>query len=67
MFDRLVNQYLEPRKASSGNDAVPRTAAGVTTRCRRVSKAAAAEQYERCASGLNQINVFEDQLATLAR
>jgi hypothetical protein len=65
LFDRLTNQYLEPRKAElrerrsaanrrRGDDSLSTT-----------EQAEATEQYERCASGLDQISVFEDVLQEL--
>ncbi len=67
VFDRLQNRYLEPRKAllrerrsaanrRRGDDSLSTS-----------EKAAAAEAYERCESGLEQVAVFEDQLTTLAQ
>ncbi len=67
VFDRLQNRYLEPRKAllrerrSSANRR--RSDDSLSTS----EKAAAADEYARCESGLEQITVFEDQLAELAQ
>jgi len=67
IFDRLQNRYLEPRKAllrerrsaanrRRGDDSLSAS-----------EKAAAAEEYARCESGLEQIGVFEERLAELAK
>lgn len=66
LFDRLQNRYLEPRKSllrerrsaanrRRGDDALPAS-----------EQAAAADQYARCESGLEQITVLEDRLGELA-
>jgi hypothetical protein len=65
LFDRLSNQYLEPRKAELREQ---RSAANRRRSDESLSaseQAKAAEQYERCASGLDQIAVFEDVLQDL--
>ncbi|WP_049931195.1 BREX-5 system adenine-specific DNA-methyltransferase PglX [Halosimplex carlsbadense] len=65
LLDRLANQYLEPRKAELRER---RSAANRRRSDESLStseQAEAAEQYERCASGLNQISVFEDVLQDL--
>ncbi|AZH24852.1 BREX-5 system adenine-specific DNA-methyltransferase PglX [Haloplanus aerogenes] len=67
LLDRLANQYLEPRKAELRER---RSAANRRRSDESLStseQAEAAEQYERCASGLNQISVFEDVLQDLGR
>jgi hypothetical protein len=67
VFDRLQNRYLEPRKAllrerrsaanrRRGDDSLSAS-----------EKAAAAEEYARCESGLEQIGVFEERLSELAQ
>jgi type I restriction-modification system DNA methylase subunit len=66
LFDRLSNQYLEPRKAELREQ---RSAANRRRSDESLSaseQAKAAEQYERCASGLDQIAVFEDVVQNLA-
>jgi len=66
LFDRLSNQYLEPRKAELREQ---RSAANRRRSDESLSaskQAEAAEQYERCASGLDQIAVFEDVVQDLA-
>jgi hypothetical protein len=66
VLDRLQNEYLEPRKAlfrerrsaasrRRGDDSLPAS-----------ERSAVAEEYARCESGLEQIDVFEDRLAELA-
>jgi hypothetical protein len=65
LFDRLSNQYLEPRKAELREQ---RSAANRRHSDESLSaseQAEAAEQYERCASGLDQIAVFEDVVQDL--
>jgi len=60
LFDRLANQYLEPRKAELREQ---RSAANRRRGDESLSaseQAEAAEQYERCASGLDQITISED-------
>jgi hypothetical protein len=67
VFDRLQNGYLEPRKACL------RERRSVANRRRgddslsASEQAAAADEYARCESGLEQIGVFEERLADLAR
>jgi len=65
LFDRLSNRYLEPRKA----DLRERRSAANRRRgddsLSASEQADAAERYERCASGLDQIAVFEDVLQEL--
>lgn len=65
LFDRLSNQYLEPRKAEL------RERRSVADRRRSDDSLSASEQseaaelYKRCASGLAQISIFEDVLQNL--
>jgi hypothetical protein len=67
VFDRLQNGYLDPRKA------LLRERRSVANRRRgddslsTSEKLAAADEYARCESALEQIAVFEDRLAELAR
>jgi len=67
VFDRLQNRYLEPRKAllrerrsaanrRRGDDSLSAS-----------EKAEAAEEYDRCESGLEQIELFEERMAELAQ
>ena len=65
LFDRLSNQYLEPRKAALRER---RSAANRRRNDESLAaseQAEAAEQYDRCASGLDQIAAFEDVLQEL--
>jgi len=67
VFDRLQNRYLEPRKNLLRER---RSAANRRRSDDSLStgeQAEAAEEYARCESGLEQIAVFEDRLADLAR
>nr|WP_233516873.1 BREX-5 system adenine-specific DNA-methyltransferase PglX [Haloferax sp. Atlit-6N] len=67
VFDRLQNRYIEPRKAllrerrSSANRRRGDDSLSAS------EKAAAAEEYARCESGLEQIGVFEERLSELAQ
>jgi hypothetical protein len=66
LFDRLATQYLEPRKAELRER---RTAADRRRGDDSLSaseQAEAAETYERCESGLNQIAVFEEVVQDLS-
>ncbi|MFC7074180.1 BREX-5 system adenine-specific DNA-methyltransferase PglX [Halovenus rubra] len=67
IFDRLQNNYLEPRK----NLLRERRSAANRRRSNdslsASEQAEAAEEYARCESGLEQIAVFEDRLAELAQ
>ena len=67
VFDRLQNRYLEPRKnrlrerrgaanRRQGDDSLSTS-----------EQAEAAEEYARCESGLEQVELFEDRLADLAQ
>jgi hypothetical protein len=67
IFDRLQNRYLEPRKT------ILRERRSAANRRRgddslsTSEQAEAAEEYNRCESGLEQVAVFEDRLAALAQ
>lgn len=66
VFDRLTKQYLEPRKAELRER---RSAANRRRSDDSLSpseQAEAAEEHDRCASGLDQIVVFEDVMQNLA-
>jgi len=65
LFDRLANQYLEPRKAELRERRSAANRRRGDDSLSTSEQAEAAEQYERCASGLNQINVFEDVIQEL--
>jgi hypothetical protein len=67
VFDRLQNRYLEPRKSVLRER---RSAANRRRSDESLSaseQAAAAEEYDRCESGVEQIAVLEDRFADLAR
>jgi hypothetical protein len=67
VLDRLQNRYLEPRKTLLRER---RSAANRRRGDESLSaseKAAAAEEYARCESGLEQISAFEDRLTELAQ
>jgi type I restriction-modification system DNA methylase subunit len=67
VFDRLQNRYLEPRK----NLLRERRSAANRRRSddslSASEQAEAAEEYTRCESGLEQIEVFENRLAKLTQ
>jgi len=65
LLDRLANQYLEPRKAELRERRSAANRRRSDDSLSASEQAEAAEQYERCASGLNQISVFEDVLQEL--
>jgi hypothetical protein len=67
LFDRLTNQYLEPRKAELRERRSAANRRRSDDSLSTSEQAEAAEQYERCASGLDQIAVFEDVLQELGR
>ena len=65
LFDRLSNQYLEPRKAELRERRSAANRRRSDDSLSASEQAEAAERYERCASGLDQIAVFEDVLQEL--
>jgi hypothetical protein len=65
VFDRLSNRYLEPRKAELRERRSAANRRRSDDSLSASEQAEAAEQYERCASGLDQIAVFEDVLQEL--
>ena len=65
LFDRLSNQYLEPRKAELRERRSAANRRRSDDSLSTSEQAEAAEQYERCASALNQISVFEDVIQEL--
>jgi hypothetical protein len=65
LFDRVANQYLEPRKAELRERRSAANRRRSDDSLSTTEQAAAAERYERCASGLDQIAVFEDVLQDL--
>jgi hypothetical protein len=66
VFDRLQNRYLDPRKdlLRERRNAANRRRGDNSLSASQ--QAEAAEEYTRCQSGLEQIQVFEDRLAELA-
>ena len=66
LFDRLSNQYLEPRKAELREQRSATNRRRSDESLSASEQAEATEQYERCASGLDQIAVFEDVVQDLA-
>ncbi|SEO75703.1 N-6 DNA Methylase [Halorientalis persicus] len=65
LFDRLANQYLEPQKAELRERRSAANRRRSDDSLSASEQAEAAEQYERCASGLDQIAVFEDVIQDL--
>jgi hypothetical protein len=65
LLDRLANQYLEPRKAELRERRSAANRRQSDDSLSASEQAEAAEQYQRCASGLDQIAVFEDVLQEL--
>ncbi len=65
LFDRLSNRYLEPGKAELRERRSAANRRRSDDSLSASEQAEAAEQYERCASGLDQIAVFEDVLQEL--
>ncbi|MCJ0618001.1 BREX-5 system adenine-specific DNA-methyltransferase PglX [Haloarcula hispanica] len=66
IFDRLQNQYLEPRRTYLRER---QTAANSRRNDESLSsseRADAVEEYERCESGLEQLSAFEEQLGELS-
>ncbi len=65
LFDRLSKQYLEPRKAELREQRSAANRRRGDDSLSATEQAEAAELYERCASGLDQISVFEEVLQQL--
>ncbi len=66
IFDRLQNQYLEPRRTYLRER---QTAANSRRNDESLSsseRADAVEEYEQCESGLEQLSAFEEQLGELS-
>jgi hypothetical protein len=66
LFDRLQNRYLEPRKAELRERREAANRQRSDDSLSASEQAAAAETYDECTSGLNQIAAFEEALADLA-
>jgi len=67
VFDRLQNRYLEPCKAHLRERRSAANRRRGDDSLSASEKAAAAEEYARCESGLEQIGVFEERLSELAQ
>ncbi|WP_204366094.1 hypothetical protein [Halogeometricum pallidum] len=65
MLDRLTSKYLEPRKAELRERRSTANRRRSDDSLSTSEQAEAAEKYERCTSGLNQISVFEDVIQEL--
>ena len=66
IFDRLQNQYLEPRRTHLRERRAAANSRRNDDSLSASERADAAEEYERCESGLEQLSVFEEQLGELA-
>ncbi|WP_226042474.1 BREX-5 system adenine-specific DNA-methyltransferase PglX [Natrinema sp. DC36] len=67
IFDRLQNQYLEPRRTYLRERRAAANSRRNDESLSTSERADAAEEYERCESGLEQLSVFEEQLGELAQ
>lgn len=65
LFDRLTNRYLEPRKATLRERRSAANRRRSDESLDASERAAAADEYDRCASALDQIAVFKDVLQDL--
>ncbi len=66
IFDRLQNQYLEPRRTHLRERRAATNSRRNDESLSTSERADAAEEYERCESGLEQLSVFEEQFGELA-
>ena len=66
IFDRLQNQYLEPRRTYLRERRAAANSRRNDESLSTPEQAEAAKEYERCESGLEQLSVFEEQLGELA-
>ncbi|CAP15650.2 BREX-5 system adenine-specific DNA-methyltransferase PglX [Halobacterium salinarum] len=66
IFDRLQNQYLEPRRTHLREQRAAANSHRNDDSLSTSERAGAAEEYERCESGLEQLSIFEEQLGGLA-
>jgi len=66
IFDRLQNQYLEPRRTYLRERRAAANSRRNDESLSTSERADAAAEYERCESGLEQLSVFEEQLGKLA-
>jgi len=67
IFDRLQNQYLEPRRTHLRERRAAANSRRNDESLSTSERADAAEEYERCESGLEQLSIFEEQLGELAQ
>jgi hypothetical protein len=67
IFDRLQNQYLEPRRTHIRERRAAANSRRNDESLSTSERADAAEEYERCESGLEQLSIFEEQLGELAQ
>ena len=66
IFDRLQNQYLEPRRTHLRERRAAANSRRNDESLSTSEHADAAEEYEWCESGLEQLSLFEEQLGKLA-
>ncbi|MDL0125897.1 BREX-5 system adenine-specific DNA-methyltransferase PglX [Halobacterium salinarum] len=67
LFDALTNRYLEPRKAELRERRSASERRRSDESLSASQQAAAAEEYDRCVSGLQQIEQFEEVMQDLAQ
>jgi hypothetical protein len=67
VFDRLKNHYLEPRRNLLRERRSAANRRQTDDSLSTSEQAEAAEEYGRCESGLEQIQVFEDRLSELVQ
>ena len=66
-FDRLQNRYLEPRRTLLRERRAVANSRRNDQSLSAQERADAAEEYERCESGIEQLSIFEEQLGELAQ
>ncbi|WP_231187581.1 BREX-5 system adenine-specific DNA-methyltransferase PglX [Haladaptatus sp. DYF46] len=66
LFDRIANRYIVPRKAELRERRSAANRRRSDDSLSTSERAEATELYERCASGLNRIDVFEDVMQELS-
>ncbi len=67
LFDRLSNQYLEPRKADLREQRSAANRRRSDDSLSTTEKASAADAYEHYTSAIEQIDIFEDVVQDLAK
>jgi hypothetical protein len=67
VFDRIATRYLEPRKAALRDRRNAANRRRSDESLSSTERSAATEEYDRCVSALEQIEVFEDVMQELGR